>query len=224
MQALVVDDELMARESLAMMLEKFDDIVVAGKLASADEALTALKSQSIDVIFLDVEMPGLSGLDLLEVANELPRIILTTNNPGYAVEAFEYDVVDFIPKPVTLKRLVKSIERLRQSFQKEQTAGSIFVRSEGRHVRIDLQELLFVETLDDYLILMMEDKSKHIVHSTLTAMEKRLPADRFFRVHRSYLVNLEKVDDVEETSLVIQRKVIPVSRAYRKSLRLKLGL
>lgn len=223
-RAIIVDDELMARESLGMLLGKFEDINVVSRLASAEETLVALKSEAVDVIFLDVEMPGLSGLDMLEVARELPAIVLTTNNADYAVDAFEYDVVDFLQKPVTYKRLVKTIERLRESLQPASKPGNFFVRSEGKHVRIDLDKLLYVETMDDYVVLVMDDKSKHIVHSTLSAMDERLPDDRFFRVHRSYVVNLERIDDVDETTLVIQRNVIPVSRAYRKALKEKLRL
>jgi two-component system response regulator LytT len=223
-RAIIVDDEVMARESLSMLLEKFEDISVSNKLSSAEETLVVLKSEKVDVLFLDVEMPGLSGLDMLEVARELPRIVLTTNNADYAVEAFEYDVVDFIKKPVTYKRLVKTIERLRESLSPEVKSENFFVRSEGKHVRIDLEKLLYVETMDDYVVLIMEDKSKHIVHSTLSAMDQRLPDNQFFRVHRSYLVNLERIDDVDETSLVIQRNVIPVSRAYRKPLKERLRL
>lgn len=223
-RAIIVDDELMARESLGMLLGKFEDISVINKLASAEETLVALKSDKVDVLFLDVEMPGLSGLDMLDVASELPRIVLTTNNANYAVEAFEHDVVDFLQKPVTYKRLVKTIERLRESLSPVVKSENFFVRSEGKHVRIDLDKLLYVETMDDYVVLNMEDKSKHIVHSTLSAMDQRLPDDRFFRVHRSYVVNIQRIDDVDESTLVIQRNVIPVSRAYRKPLKERLRL
>ena len=224
-KALIVDDELMARESLAMLLEKFEDLTVTKKLDSAEDALMAIKAEDFDVIFLDVEMPGLSGIDMLEVATKLPKIILSTNNANYAVNAFEYDVVDFLHKPVTYKRLTKSIERLRLSLISVPVTDNLFVRSEGKHVRVDLDKLLFVETMDDYVILNMEDKQRHIVHSTLSAMEAKLPTDRFFRVHRSYLVSLDKIDDLDETSLVVKRNVVPVSRGYRKALRevLKLG-
>ena len=224
-KALVVDDERMSRESLALMLKKFEDIELVGTAESAIEARAILRDHEVNVIFLDVEMPELSGIEFIQTTDSLPNIILTTNNAHYAVEAFEYEVLDFLTKPVNLKRLTKAIVRLRSAAPTvNEVKDNIFVRSEGKHVRIDLPRLLFVETLDDYVRLYMKDGSKHIVHSTLTKMDQLLPGSIFMKCHRSYIVNTKEIVDVDETTLVIQQHVIPVSRAHRKALKERLGL
>ena len=222
--ALVVDDEIMARESMSIMLSKFEDVSLAGTAESAEEARDYLKKHTVDVIFLDVEMPGLSGLEFLATSSELPQIVLVTNNPQHALEAFEYDVLDFIAKPITFKRLTLSVNRLRTKMRESPVEDFFFVRSEGKYVQIELEKLLFVETLDDYVVLNLEDGEKHIVHSTLSQMEERLPPASFMKVHRSYIINLGKIKDLDDTTAVVDRKVIPVSRANRKALRERLGL
>jgi DNA-binding LytR/AlgR family response regulator len=172
-----------------------------------------------------VEMPELTGMELLATVKELPEIVLTTNNPNYAVEAFEYQVLDFITKPVSFARVSKSIDR----YKDKQSAGpsskdDMFVRSEGKFVRISFSDLLYAQTLDDYMWLYMADKTKHIIHSTLTKLEGDLPNDKFQKVHRSYIVNLAKIVDIDETTLVIGDIVIPISRAFRPVLKKRLGL
>ncbi|WP_417600602.1 LytR/AlgR family response regulator transcription factor [Owenweeksia hongkongensis] len=220
-KALIVDDEEMARESLSYLIRKVDNIEVVESFESAIDAKKYLEKNQADVIFLDVEMPDFSGMEFLASMDALPSIILTTNNPEYAVEAFEYEVLDFIPKPVSYGRLVKAVERLDSTVEKR---DDFFVRSEGRYVRVPFESLMYVETMDDYLKLHLEDKSKCIVHSTLTKMEEKLPAAQFQKVHRSYIVNLSKIVDIEETTIVVGQSVIPVSRAFRPVLKERLNL
>ncbi|MEQ9262842.1 MAG: LytTR family DNA-binding domain-containing protein [Owenweeksia sp.] len=224
-KVLIVDDEAMAREALHYLLKKFEDVEVLEVFESAIEARKYLNGNSADLIFLDVEMPGLTGMEFLATARNLPEIILTTNNPDYAVEAFEYKVLDFLTKPINFARLSKSLDRYKESLNREpSTREDMFVRSEGKFVRIAFDDLLYAQTMDDYMCLYMKDKSKHIIHSTLSKLEKDLPQERFQKVHRSYLINLSKIVDVDETTVVIEKEVIPVSRAFRPVLKDRLGL
>lgn len=211
----------MARESLSYLIQKMDNIEIVEAFESAIDAKKYLEKNQVDVVFFDVEMPDFSGMEFLASMEKLPSIILTTNNPEYAVEAFEYEVLDFIQKPVSYSRLSKAVDRLGSSTGKR---DDFFVRSEGRYVRIPFDHLLYIETMGDYLKLHLDNKMKHIVHSTLIKMEERLPITQFQKVHRSYIVNLAKIVDVEEASIVVGQAVIPVSRAYRTSLRDRLGL
>ena len=226
MKVIIVDDDLMARESINYLLEKFNDVEVLGSFESALTAQTFLKNNEVNVIFLDVEMPEFTGLDLLASSMNLPEIILITSNSDYAVEAFEYEVLDFIPKPASLVRVNKSIERLRLKLKETSTdeKRDMYVKSEARLIRVSFDDLTVVQTLGDYLTLYMKDGAKLIVHSTLTAMALRLPKLAFMKVHRSYIVNLSVIKDIENHSLLIQDIVIPVSRAYRQDLKVRLDL
>ncbi len=223
--AIVVDDDSMARESMRFLLEKFDNIELIESFESAFDAKKYLAENSVDIIFLDIEMPELSGFEFLSTTKELPGIVLTTGNADYAIEAFEYEVLDFLVKPINFARLSKSIDRYEKS-KKIAIADreDMFVRSEGKFVRVPFDDLLFAQTREDYMCLFMTDKSKLIIHSTLSKLEKSLPESRFQKVHRSYIVNLSKIVDVDETTIVIEDHVIPISRAFRPILKNRLGL
>ncbi len=223
--AIVVDDDSMARESIKFLLDKFDNIELAESFESAFDAKKYLADNKIDLIFLDIEMPELSGFEFLSTTKELPGIILTTSNPDYAIEAFEYEVLDFLVKPVNFARLSKSIDRYEKSKKVDITEREdMFVRSEGKFIRVAFDDLLFAQTREDYMCLYMTDKSKLIIHSTLSKLEKSLPESRFQKVHRSYIVNLSKIVDVDEATLVIKDHVIPISRSFRPILKNRLGL
>jgi DNA-binding LytR/AlgR family response regulator len=224
MNAIIVDDDIIARESISYLLEKFNDLKVVGSFDSALTAQSFLRNNSVDVVFLDIEMPEFTGLEFLASSSNLPEIILITSNSKYAVEAFEYEVLDFIPKPATLVRVNKAIDRLRQKHNSVKEKTEMYVKSEGRFIRVSFNELAAVQTLGDYLTLFLNDGSKLIVHSTLSAMEQKLTPKYFMKVHRSYIVNLSAIKDIEDHSLLINDIVIPVSRAYRTELKNRLDL
>lgn len=223
--AIIVDDDAMARESMKYLIDKLDTVELVGSFESAFDAKKYLGDNRVDIIFLDIEMPELSGFEFLSTTKELPGIILTTGNPDYAIEAFEYEVLDFLVKPVNFTRLSKSVDKYERSKRVDiAEREDIFVRSEGKFVRVSFDDLLFAQTREDYMCLYMADNTKLIIHSTLSKLEKRLPASRFQKVHRSYIVNLSKIVDVDETTIVIQKEVIPISRAFRPILKNRLGL
>lgn len=224
MKAIIVDDDMMARESINYLLEKFNDIEVVGSFDSAFDAQAFLQSNAVEVVFLDIEMPEFTGLELLASSSNLPEIVLITSNSNYAVEAFEYEVLDFIPKPATFARVNKAIERLRAKASVTVEKSDMYVKSDGRFVHVLFDNLTTVQTLGDYVTLFMSDGSKLIVHSTLSAMEAKLPVVKFMKVHRSYIVNLSFIKDIEDHTLLIKDNVIPVSRAYRQDLKLRLDL
>lgn len=223
--ALLIDDEPMARESLQILLNKMDDIRLDGVFSSAIGARKYLKSNTVDVIFLDVEMPGLTGLEFLASTKKLPEVIMVTSNPDYAVDAFEYCVTDFLTKPINFNRLYKAIERVREKLAMDHyVREDFFVKSEGKFIRIPFKDLLFVETMDDYVILNMIGQRKVIVHSTLCNIRKKLPAHRFQKIHRSYIINLSKIIDIHGNTLDIDHRLIPISCSYRTELIHRLGI
>ncbi len=223
MKCLIVDDDEMSRIALSKLCERFEDLEIAATCESGVKALNLLNKEAFDLLFLDVEMPELSGVELARTAAELPHVIFTTSNPEYAVEAFEIQelVVDYITKPVTFPRLLKAVERARKVLAPKDVSvsdkGYIFVRSDGRLVRIDLEELLYVETVGDYVRFKTADAA-HLVHGTLKSIDERLAHPDFLKVHRSFIVNLSKIIDIQDNSVLIDDKVIPVSRAHRNIL------
>ncbi len=224
-KCLIVDDEEMARKSIERLCQRIEDVEVVGCCESAIEALRILKEFNIDLLFLDIEMPEFSGLDLVKTVDRLPHIIFTTNNLSYAYEAFQLQVVDYMAKPVVLPRLMQAIEKVRKNqMTTTPVSDAIFVRSEGQYVRIALDQLLWVETVGDY-VMFRTSTDKHVVHGTLKGMDSKLKSDsRFLKVHRSYIINLEHVDNIDETTAVIGQKVIPVSRAHRSILMKRISL
>lgn len=220
MKCLIVEDDQMARTSLELMCQKIDDLEVVGSFDNGLDALKLIKSQEIDVVLLDIQMPDFTGLDLIKSLDKKPQIIFTTGHAEYAVEAFEHRVTDFLTKPVELPRLLKAIDHARLNIPS--SAGSeemseLFIKVDGRYVRLDLDEVLYVESLGDY-VTFRTAKEKYIVHSTLKNIDDKIKNSKFLKVHRSYIVNLSKVVDIEETNMVIADKVIPVSRAHKPIL------
>lgn len=226
-RCLIVDDDVIASTSLNHLCGKMGDLQVVQTCTNADEALSILEDETVNLVFLDIEMPGVNGMDLVKSINYLPYVIFTTSRPEYAAEAFEYKdrIIDFITKPVTLSRLSKAMERVREALAKaEQTeaAQDIFVRSEGRIVRIHVKDLLFIETIGDYVIFQTLS-GKHIVHSTLKRVDEKLKHPDLLKVHRSFIINLSKVIDIEDNTILIDKKVIPVSRQYKPLLLKKIN-
>ncbi len=221
MRCIIVDDDEMARVSLEMLCDKIEDVSVIATFDNGIEALNWLKKEDVDLILLDIEMPDLSGMELVKSVDDLPQIIFTTSHAKYAMEAFEYQVTDFLPKPVQLGRLIKGIDRaneLNDNVRPQVEQSQLFVRVDGKFVRIELGDIMYIESLGDYVRFYSENGKKYIVHSTIKNIAQKITNDNFLKVHRSYVVNLSKVVDIEEANLLIKDKVIPVSRSHRSIL------
>ncbi len=221
MKYIIVDDDEMARASLTSMCEKISDIELVGTFENGLSALECLKNNAIDLVFLDIQMPDLTGIDLVKSIENLPQIVFTTGHSEYALEAFEHQVTDFLVKPVEFPRLIKAVERARKLGGRSTAGGGvmeeIYVKVDGRFVRLALEDILYIESLGDY-VTFRTDKEKFIVHSTLKNIDEKIKNPDFLKVHRSYIVNLSKVVDIEDTNLVIKDKIIPISRAHKPVL------
>ncbi|MFZ5998959.1 MAG: LytR/AlgR family response regulator transcription factor [Bacteroidota bacterium] len=225
MRCLIVDDEEMSRMVIQTMCEKLEDLEVVAVCTNAADAINVLRNEEVDVIFLDVEMPEMSGIDLIKNLPELPAIVFTTSNKEYALEAFEHRATDYLQKPVTLPRFIKAVDTVREKLGKgkSKTSNDIFVKVDGRLVRLDLREVLYIESIGDYVLFHTEKKEKFIVHSTLKNIDDKINNAGFLKVHRSFIVNLSKIVDIQEGNLVIKDKVIPISRAHRAALLSKIN-
>ncbi|MBT8232249.1 MAG: response regulator transcription factor [Saprospiraceae bacterium] len=223
LNCIIVEDELMARKSLEMLCDKSDDIKLVGSFENAESVQKEIGKLNVDLILLDVEMPGMSGIELLDSLSVLPQIIFTTSNTEYAYEAFEYDVTDFIKKPITLLRFRKAIDKALERKEKLEAIfaassnNEIYIKSSGRFIRIPFDEILYFENVGDY-VKVITHKNNHIIHGSLKSIAARIKNPRFIKVHRSYIVNLDKVVDIEDNTLVIEKKVIPISRSHKPIL------
>src|ERR1700712_259801 len=220
MNCLIVDDNKIARATMKQLASQVKDISIAGECATAMDAYNFLQENAIDVLFLDIEMPGMTGLELTKnLGAKSPVIIFTTSKKEYAAEAFELNVADYIVKPVMPARFLQAVERAReicQSNTEEVTLAEdefIFIRDSNIVRKLKLQDILFAEAMGDYVKLFTPQKF-YAVHTTLKAVEERLPANNFLRVHRSYIIAISKIDTIEDGAIIINGKSIPVADAY----------
>ncbi len=234
LKCVIVDDELMARLSLERLCEKREELEILGIFDQPTECLNFLRQHAIDLLFLDVEMPGLNGLELLDQLSYMPSVILTTSKTEYAYDAYQYQVTDYIKKPISLPRFMQAVDKVvekRGNFKpavsvapaKENDVNEIYVKTEGRYIRIVYDNILYIENVGDYVKIRTLTGS-HIVYATMKNLEEKLNTKYFFRVHRSFIINLSKIVDIEESNLVIADKVIPISRANKPELLEKLNI
>jgi DNA-binding LytR/AlgR family response regulator len=229
LRCIVIDDEPMARKGMEEELKEiaFVELIAIGE--NAFQALELVSTLRPDLIFLDIQMPGLSGLDLIKSFRQPPMVIITTAYSEYAIKGFELDVMDFLIKPVDFKRLFKACCKAQEFHALRQQAAAaglpslsipsgeryFFVKSNGKFEKILFSELFFVEAADNYVLLHTKGK-KFMVYDTLKNMESLLPTGNFMKVHKSFIVALNKVSTVEGGTLIIENAKIPVSRNLKE--------
>jgi len=234
MDCIIIDDEKMARVIIKTLCNKVKSLNVISEFSNAMQAIKFLNENSIDLIFLDIHMPDFNGLDLIKTLKNPPKIILTTSDPKFAIEAFEYDfIVDYLLKPIELPRFEKAITKAQKHRGSEVTPNGttsdlginndLYVNIDRRLIKIDLPSIYLIEAKGDYIHIKTEDKD-YVVHSTLKKIEEKLPVSLFIKVHRSYIINIKKIIDIEDNSVLIKRDVIPVSRSKRPELMKRLDL
>ncbi|QMU65782.1 MAG: response regulator [Flavobacteriaceae bacterium] len=234
MKCLIIDDDATARLIMRQLCEGFGNLTIVDEFSNAIDAIKFLNSNSIDLIFLDIHMPTFSGFDFIQTLKTPPKIVLTTSDKNFALDAFEYDcVVDYLVKPIK-ERLDKAIQKV-QKFQmpndddttivskEKESIEELYVNVDRRLVKISFSDINIIEAKGDYIKIKTDNKN-HIVHSTLKKIEDKLPTDLFLKIHRSYIINLSKIIDIEDNSVLIKQDVIPVSRSNRSELMKRLNL
>ena len=225
-RCIIVEDEVMARKSLQRLCEQHGSLELLAVFENAEDALAFLSTEEVDLIWLDVEMPGLSGFDLLENLTSMPQVVMTTTKTEYAFDAYQYQVTDYLQKPVTQPRFKIAVEKV-LDLNNRKTAVSterqeIYIKTDGRYIRLPYTEILYVENVGDYVKIFTKTQA-HVVHTTMKYLEEKLGSP-FLRVHRSFIVHLDKIVDIEENNLVVDKKVIPISRANKPELMNRLNL
>jgi DNA-binding LytR/AlgR family response regulator len=222
MNCVIVDDEPMTRVLIESLVQSTGYFNVVKKCASAAEALNAMVKEKIDLIFLDVEMPGMNGIQLMEnIDSSDIQVILITSKESYAAKAFDFDVTDYIVKPITEGRFLKAVLKAKKKYEAKQLPDDrdiFFKVKNSRMIKINLKEILYVEALTNHVSVYYNNSERLVIHSTLKAIENKLPTSAFMRVHNSFIIRLDKISGFEGNSVLINKKLIPVSRANWKLL------
>ncbi|EAS20803.1 response regulator transcription factor [Nonlabens mediterrranea] len=234
MKCIIIDDEATARLIISKYCSDMKGLNVLEEFSNAIDAMKYLNQHTVDLIFLDIHMPGFNGIDFIQTIKNPPNVILTTSDPNFAIEAFEYEcIVDYLIKPINEERFIKAInkasnkvsvaQKKADTSKKESTEDVLYVNIDRRLIKIDMPSIYLVEAKGDYIMIKTESKN-YIVHSTLKKIEEKLPDHTFLKVHRSYVINISKIIDIEDNCVLIKKDIIPVSRSNRPILMKRLNL
>lgn len=227
MHCIIVDDEPLSRDILEKYIAETPQLVLAGSYSNAMDAIQAIRELHVDLVFLDINMPRLSGISMVKVMEDPPLIIFTTAYPEYAIEGFELDVVDYLVKPFGFERFMKAVNKamdrwLAKPDHKGNRPGFIVVRSDKKIYKIAHDSIRYIQSAGDYLKL-VTDRQVIIIHETIKDMVKTLPDDRFIRIHKSFIINLEQVMYVEGNEVNTGKEKLPVGAGYKEGLIKKLS-
>lgn len=225
-RCLIVDDEPQARVVLRRHIEALDMLQLVGECPNGLAAFQVLQQQELDLLFLDIQMPRVSGLELLRSLQHPPKVIFTTAHREHAAEAYELDVVDYLLKPVAFERFLKAIQKafryvpMPNAEDHESNLGQapfLYFRAERRMIKVFLHEILYVESLKDYVRIVTTKNESIVTKQSISGLESTLPAHRFFRIHRSFIVNLQHVSAFNATEVEMDTQKLPVGRLYRSA-------
>lgn len=226
MNCIIIEDEKLSRRILEEFINKTEGLVLKKSFSNAVEAINYLKNdEETHLIFLDIELPEMTGIEFLNSIRSEPQIIIVSSKGKYALEAFEFDVTDYLLKPVTYSRFFKAINKATARFERNKTniAGKeeIFIKKNSTLVRLKYDDILWVEALENYVIFNTV-KEKFTIHFTMKAIEQKLPSIKFTRVHRSFIVNTSSIDIIEDNSVLVKTddgiKSIPIGKSYKEKL------
>lgn len=228
---IIVDDEPLARKLIASHLSRIENLELVQECGTAIEAINFLHKKPVDLIFLDIQMPEVSGFDFIKTLKHSPAIILTTAHRDFAPEAFDLDVIDYILKPVSFERLLKAINKFidkqKNTFPQPQLTQEqenfIHLKSDRKIYNVPLDEIVYIESLDDYVKVHLTDKVI-ISRENISTLEGRLPSTQFVRIHRSFLIAMKKITSFSAEGIEVRGKEFPFGRAYKQRALAALGL
>ena len=225
MNCIIIDDDILALKSVKKCLERYNSLELLAEFTDPEKAYDYLKTNSCDVLFLDVEMEGLNGLDLIRKLDHVPYVVIISSKSEYAAEAFNFDVVDYIVKPVSFERFQKAVLKVENFAEnlKSSNKDYFYIKQESKMVQIQYKDVNYIEALADYVNIFTTSK-RYTILSTMKAVESNLPSKDFMRIHRSYIVRLDKIKEIEENSISIEGKLLPVSRSNKDNFLKKLNL
>jgi len=228
-KCVLIDDEPLAIKVLQNYFTNFTDFEVIATFNNSLEALDFINSTTVDAVFLDINMPMMTGFELISLIENKTKVIITTAFREFAAESYDLDVLDYLVKPIPLPRFIKCINKitteynLKNNIKVETSKGDahIFIKVDKKMMKINIEEILFVEGMKEYIKVVTPDKT-YITHKSLTSLSEELPSDRFLRIHKSYVIALNKVKSIEGNRIQIQSYTIPIGRNYSKDVKSKI--
>lgn len=222
---IIVDDESVAREVIETHLSKISSITIMGSYSNAIDALNCLREHDIDLIFLDINMPEISGISFAKSINKNSKIIFTTAYRDYAVEGFELQAVDYLLKPISFDRVLKAVTNYFEIYSDLEhnelkltnSSDFMFVKADRRMVKIDFNEIIYIESCSDYLKIHLANETI-LTRQTISAIEAKLPRGKFLRIHRSFIITLKNISSFNNEEIVINNKALTISRSYKKEV------
>ena len=222
MKCIIIDDEPLAREGMKMNISEMSNLELVGEFENAVKANEFLQKNQVDLMFLDIEMPGVTGLEFIKNLKNPPMVILATAYPQYAVEAYELDVLDYLVKPVKLERFVKAVSKAEEymkladdkSIVETIEDDFIFIKSERKYVKINFEEIYFIEGLKDYVIV-HASHGKYMTAMNVKTIHNKLPEEIFYRTSKSFIININHISDIDGGYVNIKDSKIPIGRSYR---------
>lgn len=230
MRCVIIDDEPLAIEVIESYLQQIEKLSLLAKFHNPVEGIHFLGNNEVDLVFLDIQMPKLTGIELVKTLETKPKFIFTTAYPQYALEGFDLDAVDYLVKPVPFARFLKAVQKAQKIYDLERNVASeassfIFVRSDYEDIKIDTKSILYIEGLKDYLKIYLKDAAKPILTlMSFAQMLEKLENNNFLRVHRSYIVNTAHIQGAKRGKIMLNDKYIPIGNTYKPTVMLKLGL
>lgn len=223
-KAIIVDDEPLARDVLETYIDKMPEIELVKKCENALEANEILKKEDVDIMFLDIQMPQLSGIDFLKSLDHPPLVIFTTAYPDYALDGFELNAVDYLLKPISLDRFMKAVNKASNLIDRDDHTDEndfFFVKADKKLVKVKYEDIIYIEGLKDYVII-RQNEGRVITLQTMKSLEKKLPSNKFMRIHRSYIVNVNKIEAIEGNMVHVKEKdkitKLNIGKSYRDTL------
>jgi DNA-binding LytR/AlgR family response regulator len=223
MRCIIVDDEPLAREGMERLVNDAGIFELVATCTNALEANKILSQEKIDLMFLDIQMPGMRGIDFLKTLQTKPMVIITTAYPNFALEGFELNVLDYLVKPITTERFLKAVNRASEltearSVETEpRKADFFFIRSASNYEKVFFNEILYIEASQNYMTVHTE-KGKLMALITIRSLEEQLPSKKFLRIHKSYIISLDKITALRGNEVVIGTQKIPVGKNYKEDL------
>lgn len=227
-QCVILDDEPLAVDLLSSYVEKTEGITSAYAGTNAFEAIQFIQKNKVDIVFLDMQMPELTGLQVLKIIGTDYHIIFTTAYTEYALEGYEYNITDYLLKPITYERFLKAVEKTELSTSVQLDKGEsisdnfVFIKTDHKMVKVNFDEILYVEGLKDYLCIHLLSE-KLITLMTLKSLEQVLPPRQFMRIHKSYIISLQKIDSIERNRIFMGEAVLPIGETYRDAFSKRIG-
>ncbi len=225
MNCIIIDDDKLSRKVVEEFVNRTDGLNLINSFENAVSAINVFNEDAdIDLIFLDIEMPEMSGIDFLETLKNPPQIIIISSKDKYALSAFEYDVTDYLLKPITYGRFFKAVDKANERYKQskiDSKGEEIFIKKNSALVRLRYEDILWVEALENYVIF-NTFSDKYTIHFTMKAIEQKMPSNKFTRVHRSFIVNTSSIKVIEDNAIVIKtkegNKTIPIGKSYKDKL------